>query len=481
MMNRSTTLLRHWLRLGMVVALAIALLITHPQAAHAFCGFYVAKADTNLYNKASQVAIARDGRHTVLTMGNDYQGDVNEFALVVPVPTTISREQVALSEQRVLDRLDATSAPRLVEYVDGSPCEEAAIARSSELKPKLATSTANDLGVTIEDQFSVGEYDILILSARESEGLETWLQQNQYQIPTGANQVLAPYIRQGMKFFVARVNLEAFDNSGYQTLRPLQISYDSAKFMLPIRLGMLNADGDQDLVVYLLSPQGRIELTNYRTVKIPTDIELPLFVQQEFGQVYGTMFQHLYEQENKRAAFLEYAWDMSSCDPCSADPLNPEELEASGVTWLDRINDRQNLPRAECPIVFMTRLHLRYSRDTFPEDLSFQTTNNRKFFQGRYITHQLYTGGDFDCVAYYREFLSEEQFQNEQELIQYADDYAKAYLSWIVPNFQNEARNLARITGQDIQTIRQRISDEVPQPKPSRWLVLYPQSPATND
>ena len=39
-----------------------------------FCGFYVAKADTKLFNKASQVVLVRDGDRTVMTMANDFKG-----------------------------------------------------------------------------------------------------------------------------------------------------------------------------------------------------------------------------------------------------------------------------------------------------------------------------------------------------------------------------------------------------------------------
>ena len=112
------------------------------------------------------------------------------------------------------------------------------------------------MGVTIEEQFTKGEYDILILSAEESSGLETWLTENGYQIPEGASDVLQGYIQQGMKFFVARINLEAFEASGYEFLRPLLMAFESESFMLPIQLGMVNAAGPQDLVIYLLSPRG---------------------------------------------------------------------------------------------------------------------------------------------------------------------------------------------------------------------------------
>ena len=94
-----------------------------------------------------------------------------------------------------------------------------------------------------------------------------------------------------MKFFVAKVNLEEFEKSEFQKLRPLQMAFDSPKFMLPIRLGMINANAEQDLIVYLLSPKGQAELVNYRTANIPTDAEIPEFVKDEFGEFYTAMFE----------------------------------------------------------------------------------------------------------------------------------------------------------------------------------------------
>ena len=49
-------------------------------------------------------------------------------------------------------------------------------------------------GVTIEASYDVGEYDVLILSANESDGLVNWLTDNNYRIPKGAQDVLGSYI-----------------------------------------------------------------------------------------------------------------------------------------------------------------------------------------------------------------------------------------------------------------------------------------------
>ena len=260
--------------------------------AAAFCGFYVAKADTGLFNESSKVVLVRDGDRTVITMANDYQGDPTEFAMVIPVPTVITKEQVHISKAALLDHIDAYTAPRLVEYFDDNPCEPRIMYEMAQSAPMADGSVQfkagrnKSLGVRIEESFSVGEYDILILSAKESDGLQTWLMENGYKIPKGASKVLDSYIKQDMKFFVAKVNLEEKAKQGGEMLRPIAVAYESPKFMLPIRLGTVNAKGTQDLFVYALTKNGRVETTNYRTRKIPSDKEIPLFVKDEFGDFY---------------------------------------------------------------------------------------------------------------------------------------------------------------------------------------------------
>src|SRR4029453_1937029 len=194
-----------------------------------------------------------------------------------------------------------------------------------------------------------------------------------------------PYIRQDMKFFVAKVNLQAQKESGVQYLRPLQIAYESKKFMLPIRLGMANAAGPQDLVVYALTRRGRVESGNDRTTKVPSDGNVPEFVKSHFGKFYRDTFARSVDKEDRRAVFTEYTWDMGWCDPCAAQPLSREELQQLGVFWLDGEGDSLGpafAPRRRAPVggpvnVLLTRLHVRYDGSHFPEDLVFQQTADR--------------------------------------------------------------------------------------------------------
>ena len=411
--------------------------------ASAFCGFYVAKADTDLFNEASKVALARDGERTVITMASDYTGDASEFAMVIPVVDIPEREQINVANPGLIDHLDAYTAPRLVEYHDENPCREREIvvtAQRVEAAPPPAPvmmEDAEQYGVTIEAEYEVGEYDILILSAEESTGLINWLNQNDYRIPDGAEEVVGSYLKQGMKFFVAKVNLERHDGSKF--LRPIQVAYEDEDFMLPIRLGTVNAEGKQELFVFAMTKKGRVETTNYKTVKLPSDMDVPIFVKDEFGDFYRDMFAHQVEKENGKAVFMEYAWDMSWCDPCAAEPLSRSELQELGVMWLDEDDmgepQRGFAPGPQPVDVFVTRLHLRYDAQTFPQDLTFQVTGDRQNYQGRYVLRHPWRGDFNQCEA------------------------ARDYADTLVSRWDQEAENLAKLTGWDEAEIKQKMAD----------------------
>ena len=105
----------------LVTVIAVAMIIILSATAQAFCGFYVARADTSLFNRASQVVLVRDDNRTVITMANDFEGDVEDFAVVIPVPTMIERGQIHVGDRAIVQHLDAYTAPRLVEYHDPDP------------------------------------------------------------------------------------------------------------------------------------------------------------------------------------------------------------------------------------------------------------------------------------------------------------------------------------------------------------------------
>ena len=431
-----------------MAVLGISLLgVLSAPPAHSFCGFYVARGDAKLFNKASKVVLVRDQDRTVLTMASDFKGDPKEFALVVPVPTVLQKGQIHVGDPAAIDHLDAYTAPRLVEYFDPDPCQmraEEGFLRSAApmANQKMAVGDAareRSLGIRIEARYTVGEYDILILSAKQSTGLATWLNENGYNVPPRATRVLSAYLRQGMKFFVARVNLKEQARLGFTYLRPIQMAFESPKFVLPLRLGMANADGAQELFVFALTRNGRVETTNYRTVRLSTDAEVPEFVKDEFGDFYRSMFTRQHRREGGDIVFLEYAWDMAWCDPCAADPLSREELKGLGVFWLDggdgRVAPQFAPPSGGAQNVFVTRLHVRYDEEHFPEDLAFHETGDRTNFQGRFVIRHPWRG-DRECPG------------------------LDAYRAQVRARRAKEAETLANLTGWSLERIRRKMGGD---------------------
>ena len=324
--------------IGLVLA---TFLLTLAGSAAAFCGFYVSGADGKLVNNATMVAMMREGTLTVLSMQNNYQGPPEDFALIVPVPVVLQEENVKTLDRAVFERVDRLAAPRLVEYWEQDPCgghargERSAMQNVAPAPVMAEDSAADDDGVIVEAQFTVGEYEIVILSANDSTGLDKWLRKNEYKIPDGSEAVLRPYVEQGSKFFVAKVNSEKVTfKDGQVMLSPLRFHYNSEDFSLPVRLGLLNSSGKQDLIVHILAKDKRYEVANYKNVTVPTNIDVDDGVRKRFGEFYAALFDMTLEK-NPAAVVTEYSWDASSCDPCPVPALRPDELATLGADVLN--------------------------------------------------------------------------------------------------------------------------------------------------
>ena len=427
-----------------IIALLVALTCA-PRAAEAFCGFYVAGSDQQLVADATQVVLMRKGTRTVLSMQNNYKGPPEAFAMVIPVPVVLKEQDVKTLPKQVFANIERMGAPRLVEYWEQDPCaivpdyDTMAVAKSGVRPgaPRRAAPTA-DLGVTVEAQFSVGEYQIVILSAKDSTGLDTWLRRERYSIPAGAEPLLRPYVESGMKFFVAKVDPKKVSFVGGRAeLSPLRFHYDTDQFVLPIRLGLANSSGTQDLIVSILAPSQRYEVANYKNVTIPTNLDVENSVRDRFGAFYAALFDRTLEQ-NPGAVVTEYAWQATNCDPCPGPVISTNDLMTLGGDVLDgsvqivepspvpsRRPGRPGRPTPPSPggmrrvpggwgmDFVLTRLHARYGKE-LTDDLVFKMAQpivgGREFlhngktleegakpssvnnFQGRYAIRHRFTG-----------------------------------------------------------------------------------------
>ncbi|NEP82420.1 MAG: DUF2330 domain-containing protein [Okeania sp. SIO3B3] len=358
--------LKKIIKLSIVGSLILVCMSIDVKKVRSFCGFFVAKVDAEMFNNRSQVAIAHQDNQTTYSLAFDYKGEPEEFALILPVPVVLKKQDVRVISPKLFQRLDDFTAPRLVEYDSYHGYDEDGGPRGGGARGRLPRQN-----VRVIESFTVGEYDIVILSATESNSLEGWLRENQYKIPRGAAKYLQPYINKKLFFFVVRVNLEAQEKLGFQNLRPLQFTVKNyPQIMLPFQLGKINSEDTQNIIVYFLSETGRAEVSNYENVVIPSNFDVPLNIESKFGEFYRELLTSTIQATNKEIVVIEYAWDTGFCDPCNTIPLNSQELNELGL------NHEQ---------AFITRLHLQYAKNTYNQDLEFTITSDQTLHQGRYI------------------------------------------------------------------------------------------------
>ena len=352
--------------------------------AAAFCGTFVSSPGVELTNKTSQVIISRQGERTTLTMANDYKGPVDDFAMLVPVPYVLEEDDIATARPELFQRFNDYSAPRVVEYecadfygyeddgdfggyMDGGggyydyPSEEA------------------DPDVVVEAEYSVGIYEIVILSAETAGGLMEWLEENGYGVDASAQALLTEYIEGGQLFFAAKINGEmlSFDEDGATVLEPLQFGYNSDVLSLPIRLGTLNSPGEQDVILYILTDEddGQVKISNYTEVNIEDECMVDITAAGGASNHYGNEFGTAWAEAGTGEAWInEYAWSTSSCDPCPTEPPNESELEEAGYT-----GDRWNS--------FFTRLRIRFTPEAATEPIMMYTSGIRSTEQIRFIDY----------------------------------------------------------------------------------------------
>lgn len=403
----------------MKLALAAALVFATSTSASAFCGFYVNGSGEHLYADATQVVLMRSGTRTVLSMQNDYKGPLEEFAMVIPVPVVLEQDDVKTLKKDVFERVESMGAPRLVEYWEQDPCPFG----DGDVYGGLLGNEVGEMsggfgfgragfgagggGVAVLAKFDVAEYQIVILSAKEAAGLETWLQENGYKIPDGAEPLLRPYVEAGSKFFVAKVNPAKVEmENGHAALSPLRFHYDSEEFSLPIRLGMANASGKQDLIVNIISADKRYEVANYKNVFIPTNVDLKTAAKKRFAEFYAALFDATVAA-NPGAVVTEYAWTttrQSKCDPCPDNVMVDDDITQLGGDVIKGDIGASYV---------LTRLHARYGKKDMKDDLRFReakaVTGGREewsrkgleyaanpseenFFQARYAVRHWWSG-----------------------------------------------------------------------------------------
>lgn len=346
-----------WRASSAAAVLAAALALAAP--ARALPGFIAGKGDTPRVSNSTQVVLLEKGDQTVVTVWADYEGPLDRFALVLPVPADVKLSEVKTLKRDAIDHLDEITAPRFHEFWEKDPCEPGEAQQEWERDLRVKESADNFLGGGMPDmsggqklppemlldfdpQFKDGEYTFSLVPKGQS--VQAYLQKKGLSVPSKAAAAVGKYESRGMQMLVAEVTASKVELGGARRalLSPIRFS-TRQPYVLPSTLGLANSDGPQELIVYVLHPDKRFEVKNYDNVFPPTNVNVDMSVKERMGEFYAGVHDALLAKDPK-GFLVEYAWPtIKQCgEPCPNAPLAIHELLSLGVDAVE--ND---VPKAE--------------------------------------------------------------------------------------------------------------------------------------
>jgi MYXO-CTERM domain-containing protein len=327
--------------------------------AYAFPGMMASKGKPPVVH-ATHIVVMKKGPTTVVSVMPDYQGSLEPFVVVLPVPPDVTADHVVTLKREFVDHADMISAPRFHEFWEQDPCDQGPTEQEWQRNLKVSGSgflgapqpgfgekkVAKELLIDTSVKVKEGEYTITVLPPGTSP--LGWMQSKGYKPPPGADQALAPYASQA--FVVAEVDVKRIELVGGDRaqLSPIRFFTDQPYDTLPIRLGLLNASekDKQEYVLYTLDTEKRYEIGNYKTISPPTNVEVTFEIKERVGEFYNSLYDSILAQ-NPDAVLREYAWSHEGCgQPCATEPFSLTELLSLGGDIFERaVSDEEKNPK----------------------------------------------------------------------------------------------------------------------------------------
>ena len=203
-------------------------------------------------NEPTQKAIiVHDNGREELTLQVKYDGPLDEFGWLIPVPNLPTVKKGSMECFYELSKFTQKNLEPRGQY-------------GSLSKGGRASAEEEEPPVKVIEVKTVGAYEIAVLSTKDSGALESWLKENQFAFPANAAGVIDSYVKQGWYFIAVKINLKG--GSLYSTskelasgeLNPLQISFASEHCVFPLKISSLNHT-PSEVQVYVLSAEPRVE------------------------------------------------------------------------------------------------------------------------------------------------------------------------------------------------------------------------------
>lgn len=301
-----------------------------PSMSSACGGFFCTTVPIN--QAAEQIVFSQEDDHVTAMVRIVYSGNAEDFSWVVPVPDT---PEISLGANATFAELDFATRPQFFLRQEGNVCEsEQFIALPENVSAADSGNDESDEGVTIEEQLTVGPFDIDIVSSDNADDMSIWLQDNNYLLTDRGRDLIEPYVLAGMKFVALK--LRSGESSG--SIQPLIMRYPSVKPMVPIRLTAVAAEDDMGVIVWVVNDARAIP-ENYEHVT-PNYTKLDWYSGTTNAYAsYQTLITDAMNEAGGQGFATDYAGPLDNAIHSS---LTSAELVESILVQLDAIaNDAQ--------------------------------------------------------------------------------------------------------------------------------------------
>jgi hypothetical protein len=269
---RKSSLLHTPLLLGAAAALVVALSASEASA----CGGFFCSASQPVNQAAERIVFANNGDGTVTAVIQIlYQGPSENFSWLLPISTILQEGDIGIASNVAFARLQAATNPQytLTTRFEGECIDSGIVPGGSPptvARPSGGGGTAppEDGGVTVESSGTIGQFEWEVISldaslADPAAAAVTWLEKNGYDVSPGSSELLGPYLADGM--YLLALRLTKGSDSG--SIRPISLTYEADKPMIPIKLTAVAANDDMGVMTWVLG-EARAVPFNYLSLEL---------------------------------------------------------------------------------------------------------------------------------------------------------------------------------------------------------------------
>jgi hypothetical protein len=312
---------------------------------------------------STHVSILKQPGTSAVSIMPDYQGSLSPFSLIIPIPSDVGPGQVIGLKREFVDRLDNLTAPKFAEFWELDPCDPGPVQQEwqRDLTAKAANAflgsvdtgssqkVAKELLMDMKSQEKKGEYTFSVLDAA---GVDAHLAKRGLKLPPGGKESVSSYEGLGYKFLVADVETGRVELVGGNRaqLSPIRFVTGTDYTTLPARFGLPSAAPKQELYIFTLVPEQRVQVKNYPTKAAPTNWVVSFDIKEKMGEFYAALHDRFLEK-NPKTFLLEYAYPSWECGkPCPNEALLPHELLSLGGDAIDaKLSAKELRPKPAPP------------------------------------------------------------------------------------------------------------------------------------